>query len=291
MLDAYHSLGTLNPMQHPYLAELGPGIYAFINADIGFGHSNIGLIIDGDGLTVIDTGPTPAYGQLVQNQIKELIGELDLPLKRCVVTSSRVPFTGGSAAYWQAAFYGSDVTSGQLDGPVNHYAIRRLLPDHAGHYGDEFKTRPVTHEVSEAAWITPSTQCLAIAGESPSTLIAQAVEAGVLFAGAFASFGVTPLAFDAEPAAWADSLEQVAAQVDTVVPGHGAIGGSGELLTQAAYLRACVAANGELGQLEKGPWDTWTNPEYHAINVERAALVARGDSNPPISFLQLLGLA
>ncbi|MEZ5340487.1 MAG: hypothetical protein R2706_03295 [Acidimicrobiales bacterium] len=47
-------------------------------------------------LTVVDTGPAPAYGALVRRQIDELIGDLDLPLKRCVITSSRVPFTGGS---------------------------------------------------------------------------------------------------------------------------------------------------------------------------------------------------
>lgn len=278
-------------MSQPHLAELGTGLYAFVNSDTGFGNSNVGLIIDPDGLTVVDTGPTPAYGAIVRRQIKRLVGDLDLPLKRCVLTSSRVPFSGGSSAFWQAAFYGSEVTSGQLDGPVNLYAIRHLLPEHAGHYDDEFATRPITHEIAASAWITQSTQCIAFPAESPGTLVAQAAEAGVLFAGAFASFGVTPLAFDAEPAAWADALEQVAEQVDTVIPGHGPIGGSGDLLQQAAYLRACVAADGDPSQLGSGPWDQWTNREFDVINIERAAMVARGDFAPPLSFLRLLDLA
>ena len=40
-----------------------------------------------------------------------------------------------------------------------------------------------------------------------------------------------------------------------------------------------------------GPWDTWLERERDAINVERAAMLARGDDEIPQSMLQAMGFA
>ena len=159
-------------------------------------------VIDADGLTVIDTTATPQRGAEVRAAMEALTADLGLPIKRVLLSSSRVAFTGGGTSFWPAAYYGTDPVSDQLDEPANPEVFRRLLPDLASAYDDEFVTRPVTHTVSERAWLTPAVELVCLPGEGPANLVAVVPAAGVVFAGALASFGVTPLAFDGDPLAW-----------------------------------------------------------------------------------------
>ncbi len=275
-----------------YQVELGQGLFAWIDPEPGFGHSNVGLVIDADGLTVIDTTATRARGAEARAAMEALTAELGLPIKRVLLSSSRVAFTGGGASFWPAAYYGTDPVSDQLDDPADPEVFRRLLPDLAPAYDEDFVTRPVTHTVSEAAWLTPAVELACLPGEGPANLVAvvpAAEAAGVVFAGALASFGVTPLAFDGDPLAWARSLDALAERGATVVPGHGPPGGAADLADQAAYLRAC-AETAPGAALPPGPWDQWADRRFDAVNQERAARLAAGDRSVPRSMLGLLGL-
>lgn len=276
-------------MAQPVLVELGTGVFAFVRPDVGFGESTIGLVIDGDGLTIIDTGSTPVRGKVAREAIEALTVELDLPLKRAVITSSRVTQTGGSALFWRAGFYGTEATSDELDQPINHMAIRRLLPDLATAYPDTFETRPISHTVDERAWLTPSIELLPVSGEGRSNLVALLPGVDTLFLGALGSFGVRPLAFAGHPVAWSARLRELEGAATTFVPGHGTIGGQGDVAALADYLQACVDADGQ--NIAPGPWEAWTNPEFDAINIERAARLARDDESIPDSMLALLGLS
>jgi hypothetical protein len=168
--------------------------------------------------------------------------------------------------------------------------LRRLFPDQAGELDEELSTRPVSHVVSEPAYLTAAVRALPVAGDLEENLVAVVPGAEVVLGGATCSFGVTPLAFQADPARWADTLGEVAALGTTIVPGHGPVGGPDELLAQAAYLLACVEADGDPGALPAGPWDDWTARENDEVNVERAAMLARGDTGVPPSMLRRAGL-
>ncbi len=273
-----------------HLVELGQGVFALVDPASRFGYSNVGLVIDGDGMTVIDTTATPERGETVRQQILELTGHLELPIKRVVLSSSRIPFSGGGNAFWASAFYGTEVTSDQLDAPPNPQAFRRLLPDFALAYPDDFTTRPVTHTVSEAAWLSGAAFGLPLAGESVANLAIRVEGASVVFAGALASFGVTPLAYDANPMAWIESLEALRSLEPTIIPGHGPPGGDADLADLIGYLTACVEADGEPARIPSGPWDRWSDRRFDAVNVERAAALARGIDQIPQSMFALLGL-
>ncbi len=283
--------GSRDTVERVNLVELGQGVFAFTNPEVGFGYSNIGLIIDADGLTMIDSASTPEAAHATRRAVLELTAELDLPIKRVTLSSSRIPFSGGSWAFWKAAFYGSEATSDQLDAPLNRDALVRLLPQFAEAFHEEFETRPITHTIEENVWITPAAVAVPLAGESPMNLVVQAPASNVVYAGALASFGVTPLAFDGNPAQWADSLDVIAELGATVVPGHGPPGGAQDLADLRDYLRACVAVDGDVSALPSGPWDDWTDRRFDAVNVERAARLARGDTDPPQAMFELLGLA
>lgn len=274
-----------------YQVELGRGVFAWIDPDLGFGRSNVGLVIDADGLTVIDTTATPRRGAEARKAIEALTADLGLPIKRVLLSSSRVAFTGGGTSFWPAAYYGTDPVSDQLDEPANPEVFRRLLPELASAYDDEFVTRPVTHTVSERAWLTPAVELVCLPGEGPTNLVAVVPSAGVVFAGALATFGVTPLAFDGDPLAWARSLDTLAGLgATTVVPGHGPPGGAADLADQAAYLRACAATPAGAA-LPPGPWDRWTDRRFDPVNTERAWRLAANDPTVPQAMLELLGLA
>jgi glyoxylase-like metal-dependent hydrolase (beta-lactamase superfamily II) len=273
------------------LVDLGPGVYAFLHPRPRFGDTNVGLVVDGDGLTLIDTTATPDRATDLERMVRDFTGELGLPLRRVVLTSSRIPFSGGSEVFRLAAFYGSEATSEQLDAPVNLTAIRALLPHLAGSYTEEFTTRPITHTVDTPAWLTSAALGVPLPGESPSTLVVQVPGVDAVFAGAACTFGVTPLAFDADLEAWAAGLDELNGLGRTVVPGHGSVGGRADVADLRDYLQACVEADGRPERLASGPWDRWTNPEFHPVNIERAARLARGDDSVPTSLLELLGLA
>ncbi len=113
----------------------------------------------------------------------------------------------------------------------------------------------------------------------------------MLFAGDLCFFGVTPLAFQGDPAMWADVLDAVADLAEVIVPGHGPIGGEAEVRELQAYLRHCVAvANGTEPAIPSGPWDAWPEREPRdAINIERAQLLSRGQDEMPPAMLRAIG--
>ena len=55
----------------------------------------------------------------------------------------------------------------------------------------------------------------------PGDLLVLVADVDVLFAGDLCFFGVTPLAFQGNPATWADVLDVVGELAETIVPGHG----------------------------------------------------------------------
>ena len=272
------------------LVELGQGVFAWTNPSPRFGDSNVGLIIDEDGLTIIDTTATPARGGEVRVAIEQLTAELDLPIKRVVLSSSRVAFSGGSVAFTQAACLGTEAASEQLDAPPNPHAFRALLPHLGDAYHDGFTTRPITHTVEEPAWLSAAAYGMPLEGEAPANLVVQVESANVVFAGALASFGVTPLAFDGNPVAWIESLSAITSLAATVVPGHGPPGGAADVEDLIGYLVACVDAQGDVGRIASGPWDSWADRRFDAVNVERAHRLANGDASVPAAMFDLLGL-
>ena len=102
---------------------------------------------------------------------------------------------------------------------------------------------------------------------------------------------MTPLAFQGNPAVWADMLDAIADLAGVIVPGHGPVGGEAEVRELQAYLHACVDAHGDVRAIPPGPWDTWLERERDAINVERAAMLAEGDDEIPQSMLKAMGFA
>ena len=265
---------------------LVPGVYAQMAGEPGHGATNAGVVADDDGLTVVDT-------LMVPSQFEPFAAEVDAlgrPVRRVVLTSSNVEFSGGTRAFRLAGIYGRPQASAHLDQPADPSLFRRLHPAFAAEFDDELTTRPVSHVIDGPVQLTPAVSVFPVTGQQEENLVAVVAGAGVVFAGAMASFGVTPYAAQGDPGRWADQLDDLLALGPIVVPGHGPIGGEEEVRDLQAYLRAVVAADGDVTRLGPGPWSSWSGREWDAANVERAALLARGRDEPPPSLLHRLGL-
>lgn len=266
------------------LHELADGVLVWLQPGGETGVSNAGVVVDDDGLTVIDT-------LMVRSQwepFEAAVHALERPVKRVVLTHAHVDHVGGTKSFPHAAIYASPVTSTLLDQEMPLDAYKAFMPAFDEEFDDlaEHGTRRVTHEVDGAAQLTPRVELLPATGHTSGDLLALVADADVLFAGDLCFFGVTPLAFQGDPEVWADMLDAVAELADVIVPGHGPVGGERELRDLQAYLRHCVA-----GSIPPGPWDHWLDrAERDAVNIERAALLAEGRDEMPPSMLKAIGL-
>jgi glyoxylase-like metal-dependent hydrolase (beta-lactamase superfamily II) len=268
------------------LELLAPGVYAWLARPARPGHPNAGAVIDPDGLTLVDALAVPSQSM----DLGAALSTLGRPVRRIVLTSSHVEYAGGTTGFRLAAVFGRPQTSTHLDQPANPAILRRLLPELAAEFDDEFATRPVSHVIDAPVQLTGALAVYPVGGEQAENLVVVAPGAGVVFAGAMCSFGVVPQAYQGDPAGWAEQLDDVLELGDVIVPGHGPVGGRRQVAELQSYLRACVAAAGDPGRLAPGPWDDWPGGDHHASNVERAAMLARGEDGIPPSLLERLGL-
>ncbi len=267
------------------LHELAPGVAVWLGTGEP-GSPNAAVVSDPDGVTVVDCLLSPTQA----GPLAEAVAALGLPVPRLVATSSHLEFVGGSARFPLAAVYGTPQISAHLDQPPNLEGCRRLYPDRVDELVDH-TTRPVSHTITEPAWLSASAVAVPLPGELDQNLAIQVPERGVVLCGALASFGTTPLAFDGDPARWIESLEVLAGYGSVFVPGHGHVGAIDDIRALQAYLAACIDADGDAARIGPGPWDDWRARHFDEINVERAAMLRAGDHAPPPAMLRLLGMA
>ena len=156
----------------------------------------------------------------------------------------------------------------------------------------ELGTRPVTHLVDGAAQLTGRIEVLPADGHTEGDLIVLVADVDVCFAGDLCFFGVTPLAFQGDPAVWADVLDAVAELADVIVPGHGPVGGdAGGPRPPGLPARVRRRARRRRARSRPGRGTRGPSATRDAINVERADMLARGEDDLPPSMLAAMGLA
>jgi cyclase len=278
--------GSIPPLTlHP----IADGVYVWLQPGGESGVSNAGVVVDDDGVTVIDT-------LMVRSQWEPFaaaVHALNRPIGRLVLTHAHVDHVGGSRAFPMAKVLGSAQTSELLEAAMPLDAYKSFMPAFSQEFDDldELGTRQVTHIVTDAAQLTPRIEVLPATGHTSGDLMVLVPDCDVLFAGDLCFFGVTPLAFQGDPGTWADVLDAVAELAETIVPGHGPVGGEAEVRELQAYLRTCVAAAGDERAIPPGPWDRWLERDRDAINVQRAAMLARGEDAMPPAMLKAIGLS
>ena len=134
------------------LTELGDGIYAWLLPGGETGVANAGVVVDADGITVIDT-------LMVRSQWEPFaaaVAELDLPVRRTILTHAHIDHVGGTKAFPNAAVFGSPITSDALDQAMPIEGYKKFMPAFDEEFDDlaELGTRAVTHLIDGAAQLT-----------------------------------------------------------------------------------------------------------------------------------------
>src|SRR3954462_848173 len=93
------------------LTELGDGVYAWLQPGGESGVANAGVVVDDDGITVIDTLMVRSQWEPFAAAVRDLGG----PVRRVGLTHAHVDHVGGTKAFPAAAVYGSRQTSRALD--------------------------------------------------------------------------------------------------------------------------------------------------------------------------------
>lgn len=267
------------------LIEIADGILMAQREPAGFGSANSTAIIEDDGITVVDACTVPAHSR----EFAAVLADIGVPIRHLVYTSPHVDHVGGSTAYPLAAVYGTPETSALLDQAPNVEVYCHLAPSLAADFAGLI-TRPVSHTVREAAWISSRVVVAPTSGQTGENLVVQVPDANVVIAGAMATFGVVPPAWAGNPVQWAEQLDTVLGWGATVVPGYGPPGGVDAVRALQKYLTSCVEA-GSIHAMPDGEWRAWSNQRFHPANVERAALLAAGDTSPPPAILSLMGIS
>ena len=182
------------------LHELADGVFVWLQPGGESGVSNAGVVVDDDGITVIDTLMVRSQWEPFAGAVARArpAGAPDPAHPRAHRPRRR--HARPSRTRW---CYGSPQTSELLDGEMPLDAYKAFMPAFDEEFDElaELGTRPVTHLVTDGAFLTPRIEVHARRRATPTaTCMVLVADADVLFAGDLCFFGVTPLAFQGDPA-------------------------------------------------------------------------------------------
>lgn len=231
------------------LATVAPGVHVHESGCI---QSNTVVVEGDDGVLVVDPGITRAELRCLAGDLREL----------------GLPVVAGFSTHpdWDHVLWHPDLGEAPRYGTVaGAAAIRAVLerpdwvdevsdglpPEVAGEVPMELfgSITPLGERADRLPWDGPTVRVLEHRGHAPGHAALLVEERGVLVAGDMLSDVLVPmpdLSGAADPlgdyAAALDLFDRVRADVTTVVPGHGSVGGRDELAARISADRAYIAA-------------------------------------------------
>jgi cyclase len=281
------------------VADLGGGLYAYIQPDGSWMINNTGFLVGREGVTVVDSCSTERRTRAFRDAVT---GVSPNPIRVLVNTHSHPDHTTGNALFGEAAIVAHEATRTEV--------LAGLPPVH--HIWEPFDpgTLPVappflTYTEGVTLWVDDLKCEVRFVGTPAHTTndsIIWVPERSVLYAGDLLFNGGTPFLMSGSIAGAIKALTEEVAPLGaaTIVPGHGPICGPEVIDTVLGYLRF-VQATAEkakaagLSPLEAaretdlGEYAGWTDTERIVGNLHRA--YSELDGNPlgaPMNFDQVL---
>ena len=270
------------PTPSPYLVEVAPQCYAYVQPDGTWWINNTGCVISDDGITLIDTCSTE---QRTVDMLAAVRGLSEAPLRHVVNTHHHGDHTHGNYLTSPAAIIGhSSCRSMMVATGIEHYTMAFEQPA----WGPlQFVAPSITFTGRLDVWagdLRIELHDMDGAAHTTNDVVAWVPERGVLYTGDLVFHQGTPFVLMGSVTGSLRSLDRLRSfGAITVVPGHGPVCGPEVFDEIEAYLRfvlglaasarrnsasAFDAATSVWGDL--GPFAKLTDPERLVGNLHRA---------------------
>jgi cyclase len=241
-----------------HIEELARGVYARIGGRPL--DPNSGIIVGEEGVTLIDSGYSPAAGRAIREDIARIT---DKPVTSVIVTHHHFDHSWGNQEFSGARIIGhaNARTAMAADQPVQLQGIRNMAPTAGPWFGlsadqfnqqlDELTITPptATYTDSMALWVDGREVQLRYLGPGHTqgdTFIYLPAER-LLFGGDMICNHLIPVVGDGDPFSFGKVLDRVDAEIDVsaIVPGHGPVSDKRDLRDFNACLRELCDAVSE----------------------------------------------
>jgi cyclase len=217
----------------PRLQEIADGVHAFLQPDGGWCLNNGGVIVDGGSAVLVDTAATEARAR----RLRELVRDVVPAAPRIVVnTHAHGDHTFGNFVFPEAVVVGAELTRAEALDVGLH--LTRLWPD--VQWGDiELAPPQLTFTGSLTLHLADRIAELHTFGPAHTACdtVVWLPRERVLFTGDLVMSGVTPLVLTGSVGGLRETVAALRTfGADTIVPGHGAPGGSELLDATERYL-------------------------------------------------------
>ncbi len=282
------------------IEEVAPKVYAYIQAFGELGVSNAGLLLDKEGAMAVDALMVPSMTRRFLAAIKKVTKQ---PVTRLVNTHHHIDHSGGNFLFRDAEIVSHTYCREEIERtgmPVDFFQKR--IPRFAAEFSKlklavpevTFADRLVFHQAGrevELRHLGPA--------HTFGDAFVYLPKDRLLFAGDLAFYYVTPLAFQGHVGNWIKVADRILKMdVETIVPGHGPIGGKKELREMRAYLAlirreakkrfdAGMTAEQAARDLKLGIYVRWREPERILTNVMRLYQEFCHELDQPLDALQV----
>jgi cyclase len=279
------------------LAQLGPGVFACLQPDTGFGAANSGFVAHGGGL-VVDTFYDLPHTQRLIDLYATVASE---PARRLLNTHHNGDHCWGNQLFAAAGteiighrlcaeYFTSEATpelfvalSQAEQVPPAFEALAGMLS--AFDFRDIVLTPPTTLIDDDTVLDLDGLEARLLyvgPAHTPGDVVVHLPSEGIVFTGDILFHRCTPLGWQGTFANWIAALERLEAlDPAVVVPGHGPltdVEGLIDLRHYLAYVRDEAKVGFDAGlstleaaqRIELGPYGLWTEPERLAFQVDRA---------------------
>jgi cyclase len=277
------------------IEEVAPKVYAYIQAFGELGVSNAGLLLDKDGVTAVDALMVPSMTRRFLGAVKKVTKK---PVTRLVNTHHHIDHIGGNSYFREAeivshAFCREEIVRTGL--PVEF--LQKRIPRFAAEFS---KVKLAVPEVTfeDRMVFYQAGRDVELRHLGPAHTFGDAFvilpKDKVLFAGDLAFYYVTPLAFQGHVGNWIKVVDRILKMdVETIVPGHGPIGGKKELREMRAYLMLIrreakkrfdsgMTAEQAARDVKLGIYARWREPERILPNIMRLYQEFRDELDQPL---------
>lgn len=270
--------------------RLRPNVFAYIQAGgvgqgSGAGVSNSGVIVGGDHLLVIDTLGQPLLVKALMTAVRNTIG--NKPFGRVVNTHQHADHVGGNQFFTPAEIVAHPFCRETVVQMAAALPPGAKFEKHTG-WADGTEDRrlivPGTTVTDKLTYYYNGTAVEIVhpgVAHTWGDLMVYLPDYKILFAGDIAVFSMTPWTHNGNVTEWLKVIDKIMGMdVETIVPGHGPIGGKNELAEVREYFQILkrearkrfdtgVSAGKAAAEIRLGKFDNWVGAERNLLNTFR----------------------